>query len=115
MAVNGFAGSEIRQLEKLADFDIELEAEKERRRALDPFNGLFARFHLDDPVAGDELLGFGERAVHDGALIVLGEFDSNALGAWLQPGEIEQYAAFISSSLYLPIVARSSSLGITPA
>src|SRR5439155_22876021 len=72
-------GAEVLGLEDLADFDLRLFAARVRR-ALDPLDRLLLGLDLDDPEAGDQFLGLGERAVDDGALAA-GEFDAFALGA----------------------------------
>src|SRR5690348_8119772 len=67
-ALDRLARSEILQLEELPDLDL-------GRPAVDggigiaprPFHRLFARLHLDDGVAGDELLRLGEGPVDHGA------------------------------------------------
>ena len=71
--------AEVLQLEHLPDFDLAID----ERRAAGPLDGLFLRLRLDEPEAGDELLGFRERPVHDGRLAAL-ERDTRALRAGLQ-------------------------------
>src|SRR5918994_5889535 len=71
------------------------------------------RLHLEDPVAGDDLLGFAEGAVDHGALAG-GELDPDALGAPMDAARSRSTPAFDSCSLYLPIWARNSSLGRWP-
>jgi hypothetical protein len=61
--------------------------------ALRPFDRLLPRLHLDQPVAGDQLLRLGEGSVDHGALSS-GELDARALRARLEPGEVEQDAGF---------------------
>ena len=61
------------------------------RAALHPFDRLGLVLHLDDPVAGDQLLGLGERPV-DHAALVAGETDARTLRAWAQPGAVEHDA-----------------------
>src|SRR6266705_4790646 len=68
-ASDRLARSEVLQLEELPDLDL-------GRPAVDggigeaprPFHRLFPRLHLDDRVAGDELLRFCEGAIDHGAL-----------------------------------------------
>src|SRR5262249_37681756 len=61
-AVDGVAGGEIFQLVHLADFD-SATLQVRIGHAFRPFQGFFPRLHLDDRVAGDELLGLGKGAV----------------------------------------------------
>src|SRR3546814_12099279 len=65
-----------------ADLDL-AGAEHRVRAALHPFDRFVERLHLPDPVAGDELLGLGERAVDHGAVLAV-ELDARALAARLQ-------------------------------
>src|SRR3979409_1972917 len=57
--------AEVVGLEDLAQLDLDAAVE---RRALEPLDCLLARRALPHPVAGDDLLGLGERTVDDGAL-----------------------------------------------
>src|SRR6266571_84155 len=94
-AIDRFARSEVLQLEELPDLDL-------GRPAVDggigktsrPLHRLFTRLHLDDGVAGDELLRLGEGPVHHGALATR-VFDAPALGARLQARGIEQHPGFL--------------------
>src|SRR5712691_7723863 len=78
-AIDRFARSEVLQLEELPDLDL-------GRPAVDggigeaprPFHRLFPRLHLDDRVAGDELLRFCEGAIDQGGL-ANGVLDAPAL------------------------------------
>src|SRR5262249_9100389 len=81
------ARREILELEELADLDLAV-ALVRIGAALDPLDRLLQRLDLEDPVAGDQLLGLGERPVDDGALGA-GEAYARALGARLQPGAFE--------------------------
>src|SRR5258708_7319277 len=56
-------GAEVLRLEHLADLDLGILPHR-IWAALDQFDRLFLRLHLPDPVAGDQLLGLGEGAVH---------------------------------------------------
>src|ERR1700756_4040104 len=56
--------------------------------ALEPLEGFVHRAHLPQPVAGDELFGFGERPIDDGSLVAV-EPNSLALGAGLEPASFE--------------------------
>ena len=84
------------------------------RHPLGPLDGLFLGLHLNDPEAGDELLGLGERPIDDGTLaaryLMRAPFE---LGLRPDPSSITP--AFTSSSLYFAISASIFSLGITPA
>src|SRR5271166_2665343 len=78
-----------------------------------PFERLFARFHLDDPVAADHFLRFGKRPVGNfpplkvtRALIVAGG---------VSPSSASSTPAFPSSSLYLPISSMALKSGTQPA
>src|SRR4029450_8476632 len=64
MTVDGFARSEVFELEYLADLDFAVL----EWHALDPFNRFFLRLHLDQPEPRNELLGFPKRPVDDGPL-----------------------------------------------
>jgi len=113
---DGFARREIIQLEERADFYFTLLAWIGRGGAPAPFDGLFLGADLQDPVAGDQFLGFREGPVDNGpAGTRCREPDACALGAGLEPGGIESTPDFMSSSLYLPIAATRSSPGMTPA
>ena len=63
MAIDGFARSEIFYFEKLAQLDFAILSFVRSRRALGPFQRFFAGFYLNDPVTGDQLLGFREWSV----------------------------------------------------
>src|SRR5947209_1594831 len=89
--VDRLAAPEILELEELPHLDLALSSVDRRiGKAPRPLQRLFARLHLDDGVAGDQLLGLGERAVDDGALRSR-VLDAPALGARLQPGGVEQH------------------------
>src|SRR5271154_1112724 len=55
-------GSEVAHIEEPADFDRYLIVSGDARG---PFERLFARLHINYPVAADHLLRFGKRAVGD--------------------------------------------------
>src|SRR5215471_15962790 len=83
--IDRLAGTQVVQLEELANLDLALRSLPVRGgRALGPFDRLFPRLDLDQPVAGDQLLGLGERAVDHGAL-PSGEPHARALRAGLEP------------------------------
>src|SRR5215469_8256473 len=71
-------GCEVFGLEDLANLYVGV-AYVENGTALDPLDGLFERFDLPEPEAGDEFLAFGEGAVGDGAVLA-GEVDAGAFG-----------------------------------
>jgi len=62
-----------------------------------PFERLFARLHLDDGIASNEFLGFGEGTVDDAALAAF-IFDPEALCARMESIGVQQDAALASSS-----------------
>src|SRR5438552_234589 len=72
--------AEVVGLEDLAQLDLDPAVE---RRSLEPLDRLVARRALPHPVARDDLLGLGERAVDDGALAAV-EADLCALGGRVQ-------------------------------
>src|SRR5882672_3814622 len=81
-------------LEDLANLDLRLLAGAERAgAALDPFDRLFLRLDLKQPVAGDQLLRLGEGSV-DHSPLVARELDPRALGARLQAFAGEHHASF---------------------
>src|ERR1700722_455200 len=88
----GQDGGEVFHLKDLADFDFVV-AGVAVGAALDPLDGLFKGLDLQDREAGDELLGFGEGPVGDGAGLA-GEFDTNAFGGGVQALGREQDAGF---------------------
>src|SRR5215211_5317354 len=86
--------TELVQLEQLADLDLPFGLGLTaglKREPLGPFDGLVHRLHLEDPVAGDDLLGLAEGAVDHGALAA-GELDPNALGAPMERREVQEHA-----------------------
>src|SRR5215218_284910 len=86
--------TELLQLEQLAQLDLPFGLGLTaglKREPLGPFDGLAHRLHLEDPVAGDDLLGLAEGAVDHGALAA-GELDPNALGAPMERGEVQEHA-----------------------
>src|SRR6266581_6383296 len=94
-AIDRFARSEVLQLEELPDLDL-------GRPAVDggigeaprPFHRLFPRLHLDDRVAGDQLLRLGEGPVDHGALRAR-VLDAPAFRACLEAGGVEEHACFL--------------------
>src|SRR5215211_6278716 len=84
-----------------------------KREPLGPFDGLLHRLHLEDPVAGDDLLGLAEGAVDHGALAD-GELDPNALGAPMERREVQEHAGLRQLVVVLAISARNSPLGRWP-
>src|SRR5262249_26745850 len=89
------AGTEILQLEQLAYLDLGLPAAAIglEGNALGPFDGLFLRLHLNQPIAGDQFLRLDEGAVDHGTLPSR-ELDARALRARLEPRGVEQRAGF---------------------
>src|SRR5258706_13314738 len=73
------AGLEVLQLEHLA----ELDGAFLERHALRPLDGFVFRLRFEQPVAGDDFFGLGERPVDDGALLPR-VLDARAFGGWLQ-------------------------------
>src|SRR6185295_1707103 len=89
------AGLELLELEHPAQLDLGLGAGLWiglERDPLGPLDRLLARLDLDDPVAGDQLLGLGERAVDHLALAAGREPDPRALRARRQAGAVEHHA-----------------------
>ena len=76
--------------------------------ALDPFDRLVERAHLPDPVAGDQLLGLGERSVDDRRLVPE-NWTRAPLELGCRPSPASMMPAFTSSSLYF-IIARQQLL-----
>src|SRR4051812_3102538 len=60
--------AEVLGLEHLANLELDLTVAVERWPALDPFDRLLPRVHLDHREAGNQLLRLGERPVGDGGL-----------------------------------------------
>src|SRR5690348_1188773 len=60
--------AEVLGLEYLANFDFRFTILERIRTALHPFDRFLFRFQLQQPEAGDQLFGLGERPVDDGAL-----------------------------------------------
>src|SRR6266705_3266091 len=112
MVFDRLARTEVLQLEQLANLDLAFcSFAMGSGDALGPVDRLFPRLHLDQPVAGDQLLRLGERPVDHGAFAP-GELDPRALGARLEPVRSSSTPAFISSSLYFPMAASSFSSGM---
>ena len=82
--------AEVLKLEELADLDLAVPVMR-LRAPLHPLDRFGLVLHLDDPVAGDQLLGLGERPV-DHAALVAGEANAGAFRAGLQAGRIEHDA-----------------------
>src|SRR6478609_2595189 len=74
--------AKVLHLKELADLDLAI-ALMRFRATLHPLDRLGLVLHLDDPVAGDQLLGLGKWPV-DHAALVAGEADARALRARLQ-------------------------------
>src|SRR5215217_5999884 len=84
------AVAEILQLEELAELDLAVPLIR-IGAALHPLDRLGLVLDLDDPVAGDQLLGLGEWPVDHGALAAF-ETDARTLRARLQPAAVEHDA-----------------------
>ena len=64
MLIDSRAGSEVFQFKELANFDLPfLIFPMGIGRTLGPFDGFFSRFHVDQPVAGDQRPGFGKGTI----------------------------------------------------
>src|SRR5262249_20759072 len=90
VVLDRLAGPEILELEKLADLDLAV-ALVRIGAALDPLDCLCERLDLEDPIAGDQLLGLGEWAIDHGALCP-GVPDARALRARLEPRAFKHHA-----------------------
>src|SRR6266571_3693613 len=94
-ALDRLARTEILELEELPDLDLAfLAVDGGIGKAPRPLHRFFPRLHLDDRVAGDELLRFGERSVDHGALRSR-VLDAPALRARLQARGVEQHPGFL--------------------
>jgi hypothetical protein len=94
-------GAEVVDVEHLPDLDLERLAGG-GRNLLDPLEDLVLRGRLEDPVAGVERPSASKRTRAPAEL-------------GCSPSPASMMPAFTSSSLYFPIAASSSVLGITPA
>ena len=89
-AIDSLAGSEVLELEQLTNFDLAIHAFATGIGvALRPFDRLLLRLHLDQGVASDEFLCFGEGPVDDGPLRSR-VFDAKPFRGRMEPGGIEQ-------------------------
>jgi len=104
----GQEGCEVFHLKDLADFDCGF-AGVGAGTTLDPLDGLFEGVELPDPEAGDELFGFGEWAVDDGARAA-GEFDACAFGAGMEAVHSEHDAGL--DELFVELAHLSKELWI---
>src|SRR5579885_2272454 len=89
--LRGELGAEILGFEDLADLDLAIAMFERPRTAPDPLDRLFERLALPEPEARDELLGFGERTIDDGARIAR-EFDARPGRARLESFACEHHA-----------------------
>jgi hypothetical protein len=88
-AFNRFARTEVLQLEELANFDLAFLAIDGRiGKAFGPFDRLFPGLRLDDRVARNEFLRFGEGTVDEGAFRA-GIPDAPPPRTRLKPGSID--------------------------
>src|SRR6266404_1590945 len=91
---NRLAGTKVLQLFQLANFDLSiLVLPLWIRETPGPLYSLFPGLHLYDGVAGNQLLGLGERPV-DQSTFLPGVFDAPAHRTRLKPGRIEQRTGF---------------------
>ena len=82
--IDCLARGEVVQLKELANLDFAfLTFTSGVRGALGPFDGLFSRLYLDDPVSCDQFFAFCERAVYDRALTSR-ELDAGTFGTGLK-------------------------------
>src|SRR5947208_10533932 len=116
--LNRGARTEILKLENLAKLDLAFCCFAVRRGAvLGPVDRFFFRVDLDQPIAGDQVLGLGERAFNDGGLSA-GEFDARALRAGLQACQIQQDSGLCHFLVVLrhrgnqPVVRHRAGFGI---
>jgi hypothetical protein len=72
-------GSEVLRFEHLTELHLSLP----ERRPLQPFDGVFLRFHLPEPEPRYQLFRLGEGPVYDGSLVAR-ESHPRALGARLE-------------------------------
>src|SRR5687768_6459523 len=92
--IDGFARSEVIQLEQLANLDLAFLVIAERGgEALRPLDALLSRLHLDERVAGDDLLRLGEGTIDPGASSA-GESDACPFRRWLESRCVEQDTGF---------------------
>ena len=84
------------------------------RAAAHPLDHFGLRPALQDPEAGNQLLGFGERTVHHRAVLAV-ESDARALRAGLQTVAGQHHACLDELLVERAISASCSGVGITPA
>src|SRR4030095_16293871 len=65
----GELGAEILRLEDLANLDVGFDARERVGCTLDPVDRLLPGLHLENPEAGNELIGLGEGTVDHRALV----------------------------------------------
>src|SRR5439155_18253914 len=94
----GVAGSEVFGLEDLPKLDLDATVEG---GPLEPFDGLFLRPNLPQPVAGNQFLSFGERAIDHGSLLSR-EPDPGAFRAGLEALAGEHHAGIHELLIVLP-------------
>src|SRR5262249_35642731 len=88
--VNRWTRRKVLQLKKLPYFNFAFAVMLRRWYLLGPFQRFLARFYVDHPVAGDELLAFNKRPIHDRPL-PSGKLYPEALGRRLQTRQIHQH------------------------
>src|SRR5437764_8137882 len=97
--------AEVGRLEYLAKFNLGASVE---RCALQPFNGLFFRFHLPHPVAGNQFLGLGKRPVSYRPLSSR-KFHPRALRARVEPLAGEHHPGL--AQFFVVLAHRGQELG----
>src|SRR5215472_10876829 len=94
MVFDSLTGLEVFEFKELADFDFALFVRAVRRRDTPgPCDGFLAGMDVDNPVARDEFLGFGEGTINDRGFGAGSEADTGPPGARLQAGEIYEDAS----------------------
>src|SRR3989449_1059288 len=105
-ALHRLAVPEVVQLEQLAYLDLAfLAVQRGIGKAPGPFHGFFLRFHLDDGVARDQLLCFGEGTVDHGALLSR-VLDAPSLRRRLESRGVEQHAGLLQLFVVLRHLAE---------
>jgi hypothetical protein len=107
-------GAEVFRFEDLADLDLRF-GSRRVGATLDPIDRLLLRLALPDPEAGDQLLRLGKRTVGDDSLGCPRTSRAHPSSSACSPFAASMMPAFTSSSLNLPMSARSCWLGSTPA
>ena len=90
-------GGEVGELLHLSNLD---DLVRTGRAALGPLDGLFARAHLDHPVAAEDFFHFGKGAVGDVGLAAV-EGDAGSHRRWVQAVERKQHARLLERFVVL--------------